>query len=402
MAQFTKEEARSLLERVVAYSDADEFEVNLNGDDSGNIRYARNTVTTSGYQRDLNLVVQSTFGKRSGIVTLNEFDGEMIERAVRRSEELARLAPENPEWVGLVDPQEYLASRTFFDTTASIGPEYRAQAAADGIIPSRENNLVAAGFFQDSAGSAAMMNSTGQFAYNKQTNVTFSATVRTEDGTGSGWVSRDFNDLSKLDTGRASQIAIDKAIASRNPRAIEPGKYTVILEPAAASGLLQYMFFNIDARSADEGRSYLSRPGGGAKLGERIVDERVTIYSDPTHAEVPTATWAGDGQPLRPTMWIEHGVVKNLSYSRYWAREKGVEPVPAPPNVIMDGSDATLEELVEGTRRGILVTRTWYIRMVDPQTLLLTGLTRDGTFLVDRTHQRSSSAPNESAGLHIQ
>ena len=383
MAQFTEKEARALLETVLGYSRADEFEANLNGSDGGNIRYARNTVTTSGYRSDMNLAVRSAFGKRIGTVTLNEFDDESIERAVRRSEELARLAPENPEWVGLVGPQEYLTSNAYFEATANITPEYRAQAAADGIVPSRQNHLIAAGFMEDSATSSAMINSTGLFAYHRATTVSFSATVRTEDGTGSGWVSRDFNDVRKLDTGEASQIAIQKAIASRNPRTVEPGKYTVILEPAASVGLLENMFSNMSARSADEGRSFLSKPGGDTKLGEKLVDERVTIYSDPTHPEVPTATWSGDGCPRRRTVWIENGVLKNLYYSRFWAKEKGVEAVTPPSNGIMKGGVATLEELIESTERGILVTRTYYIRMVDPQTLLLTGLTRDGTFFVE-------------------
>ncbi len=383
MAQFTEKEARALLEKALGYSRADEFEANLNASDGGNIRYARNTVTTSGYQSDMNLAVQSAFGKRIGTVTLNELDDESIERAVRRSEELARLAPENPEWVGLVGPQEYLTSHAYFEATANITPEYRAQAAADGIVPSRRNNLIAAGFLEDSARSSAMINSTGLFAYHRATNVSFSATVRTEDGTGSGWVSRDFNDVSKLDTGEASQIAIQKAIASRKPRAVEPGKYTVILEPAASIGLLQNMIRNMSARPADEGRSFLAKPGGGTKLGGKLVHERVTIYSDATHPEVPTATWNGDGRPRRRTVWIEHGVVKNLYYSRFWAKEKGMEALPPPSNGIMEGGDATLEQLIDSTQRGILVTRTYYIRTVDPQTLLLTGLTRDGTFFIE-------------------
>ena len=178
MAQFTEKEARALLETVLGYSRADEFEANLNGSDGGNIRYARNTVTTSGYRSDMNLAVRSAFGKRIGTVTLNEFDDESIERAVRRSEELARLAPENPEWVGLVGPQEYLTSNAYFEATANITPEYRAQAAADGIVPSRQNHLITAGFMEDSATSSAMINSTGLFAYHRATTVSFSATVR--------------------------------------------------------------------------------------------------------------------------------------------------------------------------------------------------------------------------------
>ncbi len=319
-------------------------------------------------------------------MTLNELDDESIEQAVRRSEDLAKLAPDNPEYVEPLGPQEYLTSSAYFDSTASITPEYRVRAAADSIVPSRRNGLTAAGFMQDDAGFSAMMNSRELFTYHRQTDVSFSTTIRSSDGTGSGWASRDFNDVRKLDTAEVSEVAIQKALASREPRAMEPGKYTVILEPAASIGLLENMVSSMNARSADEGRSFFSKPGGGVKLGEKIVDERVTIYSDPTHADVPTATWSGDGRPRGRTVWIENGVVKNLFYSRYWAREKGVEAVPPPANTIGEGGeggDTRLEDLIPSTPRGILVTRTWYIRTVDPQTLLYTGLTRDGTFFIE-------------------
>ncbi len=238
MAQFTREEARALMVKALGYSRAEHCVINLNGSDGGNIRYARNTVTTSGFQSDASLAVQSTFGKRSGTVTLNELDDESIEQAVRRSEDLAKLAPDNPEYVEPLGPQEYLSSSAYFDSTASITPEYRVRAAADSIVPSRRSGLTAAGFMQDDAGFSAMMNSKELFTYHRQTNISFSTTIRSSDRTGSGWASRDFNDVRKLDTAEASEVAIQKALASRKPRAMEPGKYSVILEPAASIGLL--------------------------------------------------------------------------------------------------------------------------------------------------------------------
>jgi predicted Zn-dependent protease len=228
-----------------------------------------------------------------------------------------------------------------------------------------------------------MMNSKGLFAYNQSTGVNFTATMRTNDGTGSGWVTRDFNDVSKLDTAEASRIAIDKAIMSKEAKAIEPGKYTVILEPAAASELLGNMFFNMGARQADEGRSFLSKKGGGTKLGEKLIDERVNIYTDPFNADVPASPWTGDGQARKKMDIISGGVVKNMFYDRYWASQKNVAPVPFPGNIIMEGGSASLEDMIKDTKKGILVTRFWYIRSVDPQTLLYTGLTRDGTFYIE-------------------
>jgi predicted Zn-dependent protease len=383
MAIYTKEEARQIMEKALSFSTADACEVNLGGSESGNIRYARNTVSTAGHRSNQNLVVQSNYGKKYATATIDEFDDESLRKVVKRSEELAKISPENPEFMGILGPQEYDESVTYSDATANISPEFRAKVAASSINPAAAKDVTAAGFMNDSAGFSAMMNTKGLFAYNKSTNLSFTVTMRSNDGTGSGWVTRDFNDVSKFNAAKASQIAIDKAIMSREAKAIEPGKYTVILEPAASIGLLGNMGGALNARTADEGRSFMSKEGGGTKLGEKIVDERINIWSDPLNSEVPTGTWNGEGMPLKKTKWIENGVVKNLAYGRYWAKEKGVDAVPFPPNIIMEGGDASLEDLIKGTKKGILVTRLWYIRGVDPQTLLFTGLTRDGTFYIE-------------------
>jgi predicted Zn-dependent protease len=383
MAAITPQQARALMEKALHLSKAEACEVNLNANSGGNIRYARNTVSTAGSTQDTQLVVQSNYGKRSGTVTINEFDDASIERAVRRSEELAHLAPEDEEFMPPMGTQPYVTSQAYFDNVAGITPEYRTQVAANSINPAKAKDCTAAGFLQDGAQWQAMLNSAGLFAYHRQTGVNFSITVRSNDGTGSGYASREANDLTKFDVDSASRIAIEKASASRDARAIEPGKYTVILEPEAGINLLGNLIFNLNARNADEGRSFMAKAGGGTKVGEKIVDERVRIYSDPGHPDVPTSPWVGDGRPYERTPWIEGGVVKNLFYSRFWAQKQGVKAVPFPPNLIMDGGTATTEELIRDTARGVLVSRTWYIRSVDPQTVLVTGLTRDGTFFIE-------------------
>ncbi|MEP2772176.1 MAG: TldD/PmbA family protein [Fulvivirga sp.] len=383
MAIYTKDEARAIMEKALSISTADTCEVNLSGSDSGNIRYARNTVSTAGYRSNQTLVVQASFGKRSGTATIDEFDDDSLARVVKRAEELAKLSPENPEFMEPLGPQQYDESVTFVEATANITPEQRAGIANASIEPARAKDVTAAGFLNDSAGFSAMMNSNGLFAYNQSTDASFSVTMRTNDGTGSGWATRDANDIANLKAEEASKSAIDKALMSKNAKAIEPGKYTVILEPAASEQLLGNMFGSFNARTADEGRSFMSKEGGGTKLGEKIVDERVNIWSDPRDPRVPTATWNGAGQPVKKMNWIENGVVKNLAYSRYWAEQQGVEAVPFPSNGIMEGGDASLEDMIKDTKRGILVTRLWYIRTVDPQTLLYTGLTRDGTFFIE-------------------
>lgn len=382
MALYTEEEAKKIMERALGFSTADGCVINLSGSESGNIRYARNSVSTSGHRSNQSLEVQSNFGKKSGTATIDEFDDASLKRVVERSEELAKLSPENPEFMPPLGPQTYDDAINYVEETANVTPEYRAGVANNSIAPAEKENVTAAGFLNDSAGFRAILNSNGLFAYNKATNMEFTVTMRTDDGTGSGWVTRDYNDVSKFDAVEASKVAIDKAVLSKKAKAIEPGKYTVILEPAAALGLLQGLGRALDARQADEGRSFMSKDGSN-KLGDKIVDERVTLWSDPLHPEVPTTTWNGTGQPLDKTVWIEDGVVKNLAYDRFWAEEKGVEPVPYPNNFIMAGGDDSLETMIKDTKKGILVTRLWYIRSVDPQTLLYTGLTRDGTFYIE-------------------
>jgi predicted Zn-dependent protease len=367
----------------LSFSTAEVCEVNLSGSESGNIRYARNSVSTAGHQSNQTLVIQASYGKKSGTATIDEFDDASLEKVVKRAEELAMLSPENSEFMEPLGPQMYDEAITYVDATAKITPDYRAEVAKSSIVPAKEKEVTAAGFLDDSNDFSAMMNSKGLFAYNKSTNVDFTVTMRSNDGTGSGWVSRDYNDITKFDSSEASKVAIDKAVMSMKAKAIEPGKYTVILEPAAVGDLIRNMSRSLSARTADEGRSFMSKDGGGTKMGEKIVDERVNLWSDPLNAEVPTGTWNGAGQALKKTSWLENGVVKNLVYDRFWAQEKGVEPVPSPRNLIMGGGDASLEDLIKSTKKGILVTRLWYIRSVDPQTLLYTGLTRDGTFYIE-------------------
>ena len=383
MAILSRDEARRLMEKALSYSKADECVVSLGGNEGGNIRYARNSVSTSGTEENTTLVVQSSYGKKSATSTINEFDDASLEKVVRRSEEMAKLAPENPEFMGALGPQQYQETKTYFKSTDDISPDQRASFAANSINPAAAKDITAAGFLEDKAGFSAMLNSKGLFAYGQSSNVDFTVTMRSADGTGSGWVSRDYNDVKKLNTAEASQIAIEKALRSRNPKAIEPGKYTVILEPAAASDLIQNMMYSMDARNADEGRSFLSNKGGGTKLGEKLVDERVKIYSDPLHPEVPFSTWSSEGTPMKKTAWIDSGVVKNMYYDRYWASKQGKEALPAPQRFVMEGGNASIEEMIKNTKKGVLVTRLWYIRSVDPQTLLYTGLTRDGTFYIE-------------------
>ncbi|MGI4886847.1 MAG: TldD/PmbA family protein [Janthinobacterium lividum] len=386
MPILSQPDAQALLKQVLGYSTADECEASLNGRTSGNIRYARNGVSTAGAQDTVSLAVEARFGKRSGVATCNEFDEATLRRCVQRAEEIARLAPESPEYVPLLGPQTYLQPPSAAPTVLS--PAARAQAAADSINLCAAKNLTAAGFLDGGTSFRALRNNKGLDAYQQSTNTDFSVTVRTADGRGSGYAIADVTDAAKLNAKALTQRAADKAAGSLNAKAIEPGKYTVILEPAALMAgddlsLLGGLLYGLDARSADEGRSFLTKKGGGNRKGEKLFDDKVTIYSDPMNAEVPGNAFDGDGLPTQRMSWVEKGVVKNMLYSRYWAQKNNVPATPFPSGFIMSGGTQSTAELIKGTAKGILITRLWYIREVDPQTLLYTGLTRDGTFYIE-------------------
>ncbi len=382
MALLSEADARDIIARVLGKSKADHCRVSVGGGTSGNVRFARNAVSTSGTTTNNTLSVQSSFGRRSGTARGNAFDEETITRVVAASEELARLAPDDPEYMPPLGPQQYQQGIAWADSTANVDGARRADVARIGIEAAQAAECVAAGFLEHGVSASAFGNSAGLFAYNRQTQANYTVTMRTPDGTGSGFGTTDSFDVSRMDIGAASRVAAQKALASRNARAIEPGKYTVILEPAASVDLLQYLLFDMNARSADEGRSSLAKKGG-TRMGEQLLDPRVTITSDPLDPLAPSQPWDGEGRPLPRTTWIDKGVVKQFYYSRYWAERQKQPATPFPANFLMSGGTKSLEQLIAETERGILVTRTWYIRGVDPQTLLFTGLTRDGTFLVE-------------------
>jgi predicted Zn-dependent protease len=216
--------------------------------------------------------------------------------------------------------------------------------------------------------------------------------MRTANGTGSGYARLGSWRLSDLDPSSLALRAAKKAESSANPRELAPGVYTVILEPEAVADLLVFLLFSLNARTADEGRSFLSKSGGGTRLGEKLFADGVALRSDPFNPRHPGSPWAegfgrggggSSGLPAKKTTWIENGVVKTLAVDRYWAGKTKVEPVPLSGGLALDGSDKSLEALIGETARALLVTRFWYIRSVNPQNAMVTGLTRDGVWLIE-------------------
>jgi predicted Zn-dependent protease len=270
------------------------------------------------------------------------------------------------------------------DETVNLSAESCAKAALTALGPARaKGNIQAAGFLQVDAGVSAIGNSAGMFLYHRGTKSNYTLTVRTADGTGSGWAGAEEPKFAAIDFAGIGAQAIEKAELSRNPVAIEPGRYTVILEPQAVGDLVSLVAFYADARAADEGRSPFVKQGGGNKIGEKIADARVSLYSDPYDPKILGDPFDGEGFPLTRRNWIDKGVLTEMQYGRFWAKKQNKQPTGGANNIVLAGGSTSRDAMIAGTQRGILVSRLWYLREVDPRTLLYTGLTRDGTFLIE-------------------
>ena len=379
----TRAEAQEIAQRALRNSPAEETRVSINSAARADTRFALNQVTTSGENQDTQVTITAYAGNRSASVNTNRLDEASLTAAAKQAYEIAKLVPPNPERMPELGAQTYPAPRERAITLPS--PTERAAASKIVTELARANDLIATGFIECRASATALANSKGLFAYDSSSTVTMTTTVRSPDGTGSGWACTDGNSFSDLDPQRVAATAVQKAKDSRNPVAIEPGRYTTILEPTAVGNLVQLIANAMQARSADEGRSFFSKQGGGNKIGLKVVDERVTLLSDPADSPSTSGGYDGDGMPLEKVTWIEHGVVKNLNYDRFWAQKQGVQPTRSGGRsaLRMLGGTTSVADMVKNTERGILVTRFWYIRGVDPRTILYTGLTRDGTFLIE-------------------
>ena len=368
-AILTREEAQEVVAKAVKLSKADGIEVQLNTYYNGNVRFAANQVSTSGGTTDAQLAITSSFGPKHAAVSTNDLSDEAIKRAVEQSERIARLAPDDPEAMPSLSAQTYQPVNAFFESTANLTPGDRAKACLSALTMARTSgDLKAAGFLITGLGASALGNKAGMFAYRRNTSSNYTLTVRTDDGTGSGWAAADHQDFSKLETARVAERATEKARQSKSPVAIEPGRYTVILEPQAVGDLVQLISNYTDARSSDEGRSPFTKQGGGNKIGEKILDSRVTLLSDPADPQLLGQPFDGEGMPVGRQVWVENGVLKQLYYSRFWGKKQGKTATANPTTFKMNGGTESLDDLIKGTTRGVLVTRLWYLREVDPRT----------------------------------
>jgi predicted Zn-dependent protease len=363
--------------------------VEFTGGERSGTRWANSTITTNLIQFDQQLTLTVRNANKSGSATTREFDDEGLKALVNDAQEAAKTARENPNLLPLVKgPQEYVTVDAALPPIVNFGPGERAEMVRKSVAVCDKKGTLGSGYIPKTYLTTATANSEGLFAYYQYAEAGFILTCRTSDGKGSGWSGiTGVKDLSLIDPVRLSEVASDKALKSQKPRALEPGRYTTILESRPAARFLSLMLNIFNARTVESGpRSYLSGgERGSSKIGEKVFSENVTIKSDIGNSVLRQTPIGPDGMAAQPITWVEKGVLKNLYYDRQYAARQKKEPTPTTPNMslVMEGTDLSLEQMIKSTRRGLLVTFFWYIRPVDLATLLNTGMTRDGLFLIE-------------------
>ena len=383
----TEQEAKQITDKILSFVKADDAQVSIRSVKQSHLRFAANAFLTSGntVERSVNITVWMK-GKR-GSSSTTDFDEASLKAMVEEAEKIAAISPVDPQYLPTLGKQKYRVSNGYAEATANISLDARAKKIGGILKESIKDNVISAGFHEAQATAGAQATKNGNFNFEKDTEASLSMTVRTADGQSSGYFGRSQFDINKLDTERIAREAIRKAIDGKNAKSIEPGVYRVILEPQAVADLLAGISGEFDARRAEEGRSAFSSLGGKTKLGEKIFDERINIYSDPWNAEIPASPTAQAGIPAEKIYLVKNGVLENLIYSRFWAKKKNAEPTHGPVNTIIEssGKSSAMDAMMQNSNeKTLLISRFWYIRTTDPRTASVTGLTRDGVWLIEK------------------
>jgi PmbA protein len=352
-------------------------------------RFANNAISQNVAERSGQLSVRMQIDGRTARATTNRLDDASICEVVQESVALTKLQEPDPALLPLSGTGLPACPRVnrYYESTAQVTPTDRAKAVAEAICIVEASNQTAAGIYSTSDAVFALLNSNGLFAYYPETMANFSITAMAADS--SGWAKGSACSHHHLDPAAMARSAAAKANASRDPLELPPGAYTVILEPAAVLDLAGQMFADFSATAITDGRSFLRD-----RIGQKLFGDNVTIYDDACHPLQAGAPFDGEGVPRRELTLVDRGVVREVAFCRQAAHAAGVEPTghgfplpneygEAPVNIVIAGGATSLEDMIASTARGILVTRLWYIREVDPYEKIMTGMTRDGTFLIE-------------------
>jgi PmbA protein len=392
-----------IFSRIRKFSSADEVEAIIAGGQSALTRFANNTIHQNVAEEGYVISIRVAMDHKTARATTNRLDDDSLQRAVRSAEQIARVQEPDPELLPVPTPDEAKEMQPVarhFGATAAIQPEDRAAAVEQIVAVAKQHKQTTAGIYSSSEHLEALVNSRGLMKIHRQTSSEVSVTMIAHDS--SGWQKANSPDVANLNPKRLAEVAAEKAARTAHPREVPPGKYTIVLEPAAVLDLLGFMFFDFGGTALLEQRSFLNN-----RIGTQLFGENITIHDDVYHPLQSGAAFDGEGIPRKRVALVEKGIVRNLVYSRATAlRMRQSElagqlgaisatghgfPLPneigdAPMNIVVEGGNGnakSVEEMVTGVERGILVTRLWYIREVDPYEKILTGMTRDGTFLIE-------------------
>ncbi len=382
-----KKKADEIFSRVLKYSTADETEAIISSTAYALTRFANNTIHQNVAEEGVSLSVRAVVDHRTARASTNKLDEASIRQTCEAALALAKIQLPDPDLLRMPGPQMFRSLDRFYADTADLTPQARAETVKKVIERAERDSLTAAGVFSSGAVAQGLFNSRGLCAFHEETLSEFSVTMLGESS--SGWAKNTAPNCQLLEPEVLADRAATKALESREPKEIGPGKYTVILEPAAVLDLLGFLFFDFGGLAVEEQRSCLT-----GRLGQKVFGENINVRDDVFHPLQAGAPFDGEGIPRQRVSLVEKGVVKGVVYARQTAHKMKTEPTghgfplpnefgEAPMNIVMEGNKASLDEMIRSTERGLLVTRLWYIREVDPYQKILTGMTRDGTFWIE-------------------
>jgi len=397
---YSREEIKALTDKVLNMTKADGVEVSFDGGERSATRWANSSITVNLVQYDQQLTLTVRHGEKQGAASTREFDDESLKAMIDEAQDTAAKARDNPNLPPLVNgQQDYVKVDAVEPKTADFGPGERAAWVKQSVDICEKKGVLGAGYIPKAYQTTCLANSEGLFAYYQYAEAGFILTCRMPTGSGSGWSGiTGAKDLSQIDVAELTEIAANKALKSQKPRAIEPGRYTTIIEPRPAARLLSTM---MGAFNAGGGGGGFGGGGGGfnfggigrpfvnadgtAKIGQKLFSDTFTLKSDIGNSILRQTPVMNDGAAAKPVTWVEKGVLKDLYYDAATARRQKVAPSAATPNMslVVEGRNQSIDDMIKTTRRGLLVTFFWYLRPVDTLTLLNTGMTRDGLFLIE-------------------
>lgn len=351
-------------------------------------RFANNVIHQHVAEQGLVVSIRAAVDGRTARVTTNRVEEDALRAALEDSLSLAACQPRDSQLLPMPGKQKYRAVRRFNNATAALTSEDRARAVKNVCKLAEKLGQVAAGIFSSGQSHTIFVNSRGLTASYRQTQAAFSITM--QQGSAASWAKGNASDARQIEPLRLAATASEKATRAQNPVELAPGRFTVILEPAAVLDLVGFLFYDFAATAVADKRSCLS-----GRLGKPVFGKNITITDDAYHPDQLGAPFDGEGMPRQRVLLVDRGVVKSLVYSRRSAKQAGTKSTghgfslpneygEAPLNLVVTGGNTSVEEMIASTDRGLLVTRLWYIREVDPYEKIMTGMTRDGLFLIEK------------------